>query len=515
MHVFRRGVAGHTIVGRSFTDNTIHRRDPPFPKHSLPFPKGPPIDHSNAGGKKKGKDPQPNAPANAPSIAQSIPPFNPPASNGGSVSPPSSNTPSLGGNGSPAPAPPVVVPQNFGTGSTNTSPPGSSSGSSTTTSSPAIPSAVADGGVIPTTSDGSLGADGSGSSANDPSPSSYGGVANTAVANAGNVPINTRDSLSQLPGGSNTLSADAASPTPTGNDTNNATSATSAEQGHISTGVVVVIVMIFVSLFLALLVFFLRRRSRARRIEQANTWWFARHRTSQTYGDRNSAEILPNPRSARSSFATTLDHSAHAFPAPLPPMAEVGRVNAGSRYHTEVPDDRFSIGSHHSENSQFLFVDLRNSLEDHTATTGHSPAQSFAFPKPPSPIADRASAYSRPSSNSGTSATMKRHGSDDIPHPAFGSVPSTPAAVPLIGDDPFASNPFLVKNPFEDPQHPAAPTVLTTAFAEEETIHRPFQRTPQDEVTVSMIDCLRESGPASVAAKHVSSYGDEGTFTAI
>jgi hypothetical protein len=514
MHVFRRGVAGHTIVGRSFADNTIYRRDPPFPKHSLPFPIGPPIDHSTASGKKKGKDPQANAPANTPSISQFIPPFNPPPSNGGGVSPPSGNTPSLGGNGSPAPAPPVVVPQKFRTGSTDTSPPGSSGGSSTT-SSRAIPSAVTDGGVTPTTSDDSLGADNSGSGANDPLPSSQGGVANTGVANAGNVPINTRDTVSQISGGSNTLSAGATSPTPTGNATNNATSATSAEQGHISTGAMVVIVMIFVSLFLALLVFFLRRRSRGRRIEQADTWWFARNRTSQAYGDRNSADILANPRSVRSSFATTLDHSAHAFSAPLPPMAEVGRVNASSRYHTEVPDNRFSIGSNHSENSQFLFVDLRNSLEDRAATTGHSPSESFAFPKPPSPIADRTSAYSRPYSNRGISTTMKRPGNDDIPHPALVSVPPTPTAVPLIGDDPFASNPFPVNNPFEDPKHPAAPTVLTTAFAEEETIHRPFQRTPQDEVTVSTIDCLRESGPASVAAKHVSSYGDEGTFSAI
>lgn len=499
---FRRGVAGHTIVARSFTGNTIHRRKPPF----LKFPNGPPS-NSNAGGKKKGQG-QPNTPASTPPTAQLTPPSNPAPNNGGGISLPS-------GNGSPAPVPPAAaVPQNFGTGSGD-APLFGSQGGSTTTSSRAVPSTVTGGAVTPTTSNGSLGADNLGSGTNDPSPSSGG-----SVANAGDVPTNTQDSLSQLPGGSSTLGVVGSSPTTAGNDANNTTSAAAAaDQGHLSTGAVVTIVILFIALFLALLVFVLRRRSRARRIEEANMWWFARRRTSKTYGDRNSAEILPSPRSARSSFATTLDHSVHAFPAipsPLPPMAEVGRANASSRHHTEFPEHRFSLGSNHSDDSQFLFVDLRNSSDDHAATIGHSPSQSFAFPKPPSPIA---SAYSRSSGNKGTSATTKRPNSGDILYPAYASVPPTPAAVPLIGDDPFASkpvsNPFRDNNPFEDPQHPAAPTILTTAFAEEETTHGPFQRTPQDEVTVSTIDCLRESGPASIADRHVSSYGDEGTFTAM
>ena len=498
MHVFRRGGASHTIIGRSFTHNTIHKRDSPFPKH---FGPSPPNGHSNAGGEGNGNghDHGSNTHGNTPPTS---PPPDPPPSDGGSGSSPSGSAPDHGENGPPAPVPPVVP--NSGTTFGSTPQPGIP-GSSSTTSGRAMPSAVTGGGVTPTISGGSLGSDNLGSDTDDPTPSSQSGV-----ANAGAIPATTSDSTPQNSGGSNTLDAGSPSPTDGGNDRNNTISGATAES-HISTGAVAAIVVIFITLFLALAVFFIRRRSRARRIEQANSWWFYRNDKYQTYGDRNSA---------RSSFLTSVDHSAHTsdvIPA-LPPMAEVGRVNENSlhntsRYNTEGPDNRFSIGSNGSGYSQFLVVEHRNSLDELAPAAGQasSPAQSFAFPKPPSPAADRNFPYSRPSTNS-SSSTLKRLNSIDA---LFASAPPTPKAVPLISNDPFAANPFGANNPFEDPQRSTTSRNLTTAFAEEETIRQPFQRTLQGEVMVGTIDCIRESGPASIATKHVSSYGDEGTYTAM
>ena len=410
------------------------------------------------------------------------------------------------------------------------------------------------GGVTPTTGSDNYGT-------NDPSASVYG-----SVANASGAPQGSKNS-----GGTYTVGPGDPSSTVRGNDANNGATASSAAKGHISTGAVAAIVVVFIALFLALLILLLRRRSKARRHEQANIWWFSRKRTSQTYGDRNSAEIPPaGSRSARSSFATTFDHSFQAALStdapiipPLPPMAEVGRMNVSSlqvgiepsHSNAEVSDKRFSIGSNHSESSQYLFVNLRNSLQL-TPATGQtfSAAQSFAFPKPPSPVGDRTSAYSRPSSHHGTAAaTIKRPNSNDS---FFHSLPAmpTPSAVALMNDDPFASDPFGDNNPFEDPQRPVATAMPATVFAEEEVIRRPFHRIREDELTVSVgeyvrilttfddgwayvvkvptpgsgggdkdddsafdnkglipIDCLRGPGqdlPAFIASKRVSSYGE-------
>jgi hypothetical protein len=349
--------------------------------------------------------------------------------------------------------------------------------------------------------------------------------------------------------------------------TSNTTSSSGPEEGHISTGAIAGIIVIFITLFLALLVFFLRRRSRARRNEQANTWFVGK----RTYGDRNSAEIFTGLRNARSSFATTASHSFRATLSdtgptlpPLLPMAEVGRVNASSlqavvdpsRYDTEISDERFSMGSNYSETSQYLFVNLRNSLQDPTPVIGQvSPSHSFAFPKPPSPAGDCTSAYSRLYCNAGTfAATIKRLQSDEVLIPSLSAVPSTPAVlVPLTNSDPSGSDPFADANPFEDPQRPAVPAI------HKEIVRRPFQRTRQDEVTVNIgecvpvlltfddgwayvvkvpepssgrgdnedvsggskglipIDCLRETGEdlAFIAAQRISSYGNEATFTAL
>ena len=378
---------------------------------------------------------------------------------------------------------------------------------------------------------------------------------NGAVANAANTPDVTNASQGNRPkksGGSNTLTAGGSSSTASGNDPNNATPVSGAEKGHMSTGAIAAIVIICLAFFFFLLVFLFRRRSRARRNEQANTWWFSRKRVSQTYGD--TEVLVAGSQSARRSLATT-----STIPRP-PPMAEVGRVTASSlqtfidpsRYNTEIPDTRFSVGSNHSENSQFLFVNLRSSLQINPETDqALSPSESFAFPKPPPPAGDRTSAYSRPISNHGTlRATMN---SDNSIFASLPPVPSPPFAAPLIGNDPFTSDPFADNNPFEGSQPAAAPATLKGV------IRRPYQRSLEDEVTVVVgeyvhvlttfedgwayvvkvspsgsdrdnedtsdgskglipIDCLRESDEdlsAFIAAKRLSNYSDGTTFTAL
>jgi len=77
----------------------------------------------------------------------------------------------------------------------------------------------------------------------------------------------------------------------------------------------------------------------------------------------------------------------------------------------------------------------------------------------------------------------KRPNSDDPFLPSLSSVPSTSAAS-LIGSDPFASGPVGDNNPFEDAQRPAAPTIF------KEIIRQPFQRTREDEITVSIGECV-------------------------
>ena len=560
MRFVRRSVVGHSIA-----DKPIHAREPQLLKLPIPLPSVPilaPLVSPIVGGSNKNATPG-TTPANTSSPPQPTPSSSSPPSNGGGASPPNASTPSTttGRDGSPAPVPPVAVPGS-GTGSGD-NPPSSPSNYPTTGSGP-IPlgattvtsptwGPILEGGGGATVNTGS---DKLGSGANDPSAPPDGGT-----ANAGDVPT-----ALQGTGGSNTLSAGGSRST----GTSNATPNSGPEKGHISTGAIAGIIVIFIALFLALLVFFLRRRSRARRNEQANTWWFVSKRTSQTYGDRNSAEIFTGLRNARSSFATTTSHSFHATLSntgptlpPLLPTAEVGRTHASSlqavvdpsRYNAEISDERFSMGSNYSETSQYLFVNLRNSLQDPTPVIGQvSPSHSFAFPKPPSPAGDRTSAYSRLSCNTGTfAATIKRLKNDELLVPSLSAVPSTPAVVPLTNNDPSGSDPFADENPFEDPQRPALPAI------HKEIVRRPFQRTRQDEVTVNIgecvhvlltfddgwvyvvkvpvpgsgrgdsedvsggskglipIDCLREAGGdlAFIAAQRVSSYGNEAIFTAL
>jgi len=495
MRIARETVVDHIVVGRSITDNTIYAREPQLLNPSIPLPPIPIISPLVGDG---------SSPTGTNTL---LPAQTTPSSNGsgngnnGKDNAVIGSTSTGGDGGTTSSGTGTGSGSSAGSGSGLTPPPGGAGGGSPTIGdgttppgsvggpSPSAGSVLASGaGGTPTTSNFLSSPGNSGSGTSNPSSDPLGAVANAGVASIGG-PSNGSPALSSKTFGAGSTSSSA----PGGNGSNAATSG----HRHLSAGAVVAIVVIFFSVFLFLLAFFLRRHSKARRDQQAHLWWFSKKRTSQTYGDGNSAEILASGvRSARSSFATTFDHSLFAgltskIP-PIPPMAEVGRANATalpvlldpSHSNDKVPDNRFSLNSSDSENSQYLFVNIRNSLQNLIPKPGEafSPSEIFAFPKPPSPIVKRAS---RHSTSTGTVAgTIRTPNSDDSYFPALPNVFLSPAAETLTGADPFTANPFSDSNPFDDHHTLASQAITRTTFSEREVIRHPFQSNPQDEITV-------------------------------
>ncbi|KAF8882925.1 hypothetical protein CPB84DRAFT_196943 [Gymnopilus junonius] len=308
--------------------------------------------------------------------------------------------------------------------------------------------------------------------------------------------------------------------------------------------------MVLILLIVVALVFCVRRRTRARRDHRANVWWFSSKRTSQTYGDGDETQVanVNGTRSARSSFATTVDHSithqrsSEFVIPPLPPMAEVGRGNgaapslvldtsyfASTDANVNASDPRFSIGSGHSNasetslNAQYLVVHPRDSLNNNNTNNNEpftpmsvrpfSPSESFAFPRPPDPVGDRTSAYSRVSSGVSMGMGASRSQSSPTEAPALPlpllSVspisptlvhPATPTAATADVITPV--NPFADDNPFDDPAAVTAASGLPTPsapasnpptgeFADIEYIRRPFYPTLPDELAVKPDDNVR------------------------
>ena len=248
-------------------------------------------------------------------------------------------------------------------------------------------------------------------------------------------------------------------------------------------GAIAAAVIFLVLLGIGIVVLILRRRSSARRGDQANKWWFTRRRMSQTYDDTEVLNIGTSSR--RSSFATTVDYSNASFLGktailpPPPPMAEVGRSKGTAPtlvLDVNVDQNRFSIGSAGSENSQFLVVLHRESLL--LEATSSARTESFPFPKPP--MADSTSLHSKGSERSRFDS--KQVG--DISKIISASSPSLTLIPipPLLPDDPFADN-----NPFDDV--PAASADLGQIRIG--TVRRPFCPQLQDELRVNLGDSLR------------------------
>ncbi|KAF8157821.1 hypothetical protein B0H34DRAFT_430394 [Crassisporium funariophilum] len=588
-----RRFGDHTVLGRAIAEKTLEAREPQLLKLPIPLPSVPVLtpllspvvagsnQNSNPPAAPPPAAPPPAAPAPSPT-PQPTPPSNGGGNTGGgntgggntgggSSGGGTGSNPSTGGNtgGNTGGTTPVDTGGDTSTPTTGGTP---NSGTNLPTNGGTNVSDNAGGSADPvlsggnTVNNGSNGSNGGGGSSGLPGP-----AANAGSLPGGNSPTGASGSSSRGTnsiGGGHPSSTNGASGGSDGSNGSAGAGNLSDGSRGISTGAIAAIVVVFILFFLVVLVFILRRRSRARRSERQTRWWFATKPPSQTYGDRDSVEILPSgSRSARSSFATTVDHSSsprltsNFLIPPLPPMAEVGRGNGAtpaliidtSHFDaTAPPANRFSIGSAHSGDSQYLVVHHRDSLNpEGTGLTPmsvrpFSPSESFAFPKPPDPVGDRTSAYSRPSS-SATLGMMK----SPILSAMIPPTPAVPTSMapspPQAAADPFAdNNPFSDNNPFEDP------TTVSHAsgeFAEIEVIRRPFFPSLQDEVAVIPddsvrviqlfddgwamvekvtpgdskgkakegerglipIDCLREPGqdlPAFFAAKRVSSYGE-------
>ncbi|KAH9480868.1 hypothetical protein JR316_0007470 [Psilocybe cubensis] len=634
----RQASADHVVIGRALADKTtVEAREPQLLKLPIPLPSVPVLSpllspvvggsnsNQNSGGSGSGSGSSPTT-ATSPPTQTTSSGGNSGGTGGGSTGGGSSSTSNPGGGGS----------SGSGGNGGSTSSGGSSSSGGGSSSDPSSGGGATSSGSTSSGGSGSSGSTGDTSTSGDTSSSTSssqgdtagntstpGGIALTsggssndtstsdgettnsngsgstqnndsadqttpgAVANAGGI-VGTN----QAPGAHSTngkgipnatLSGGKSTSTgiggiSSGPDGSNSSGGNTSSKHGLSGGAIAGISILLLALLVGLVIFAVRRRTRSQRHDQANRWWFTGKRNSQTYGDRNSKEIIaPGVRTARSSFATTVDHSnsSHGRQSPgplsqddfiippLPPMAEIGRANGNVPALTidvshfaptpAIFEKRVSTCSQVSgeSTSEYLVVHHRDSLNPGTpmSVRPFSPSESFSFPRPPDPVGDRNSAYSRPSS-SGTLAMLQAG-----THFSFHSsnVPPTPGLPTLIvsQDNPInnVTDPFADNNPFEDPGPSAAvPEQAFVSgnnggFAETEFICRPFVPTLSDELAVRPddpvrilttfddgwalvekirldtnevlerglipIDCLRAPGqplPAFFAAKRVSSY---------
>ena len=197
--------------------------------------------------------------------------------------------------------------------------------------------------------------------------------------------------------------------------------------------------------------------------------------------------IPPGTITARSSFGTSIDHSestpsTYVLPPFPPPMAEMGRGNAsrpafvidlGGTSNNNLGENRHSIGSVGSDRSQYITVSHRNSANPELTPMSvrpFSPSESFAFPKPPEPVASG----SRPTSNA-TSVTLANL---SLP-PGLSSAPSSFA--PLVGPNTTKSH------------NRTASTVDISPYLNipVQLIHCAFKPTLPDELVVNFGDRVR------------------------
>ncbi|KAJ2915903.1 hypothetical protein MD484_g4515, partial [Candolleomyces efflorescens] len=358
---------------------------------------------------------------------------------------------------------------------------------------------------------------------------SGGGPSGTSTLNSGTATIRISSSGTQ----------DGSSPT----QTNTGDEDGGTNRGGLPQAAGIVIAILFSILFLIGLILFLRRHRKAQRDDAVHRWWFTKKRTSRVYNDdRVHVLHIPDPQSARSSFATTFDRSAQFevnfnsnVPA-LPPMAEVRRSRNELDYPIATPtnqsgDPRFSIGSSNSGNSNYFFIDHRPSMDTTNSyqPTNVNPFQAssserFAFPKPPSDISsDRKSGVSSSSLASTSRPISSDTNTDARTYRTPDTSPSPPEHqnLPAINADPFADE--IVGPARSTSSHTTDPFSDSTVSASHETsgegaifaeVLRPFTRSMPDELTVrpgdqvkvlqvfddgwAVVDMVPSSSPAGV-----------------
>jgi hypothetical protein len=464
---------------------------------------------SNGGG-------SPPSSGGAPSTGSGSPPSTGGASTGGGSSPPSGGSfPSTGGSSSPF----------NGGGSPSPGSSGSSSGSgggdhssfsSTTTGTPASPgisqpspSTVSGGSIV--TGDRTLSSTNSTSGSKQNSTSTAPPVANVA----GNSLPNTIQTGVVISGSPPSFTNYPNGPNGTGTNNNPNSSALANTHHQLSSGGIVAIIIAVLLLFVALpiTIFVLRRRSKKQRDER-KTKWFAITRLSQPYQDLDNEQLIPpGTQTARSSFVTTLDRSDSGGPALIvpPALAETGRGNASrpllvinisdKNHNSNLEGNRDSIGSAGSDRSQYLIVPQRDSTNpDPLANTPmsvrpFSPSESFAFPKPPEPVAAGsgptyvASGLSRPTSN----ATSVTSAAIDVLSGRLSLPTFTPLVMPHIIKSPSpitvpTIDPFTDNNPFEDP---TTPVIDNSTQLDVKVVRCSFVPALPDELKVRLDDHVR------------------------
>ena len=303
---------------------------------------------------------------------------------------------------------------------------------------------------------------------------------------------------------------------PNGTGTNNGNPSALANSHHqLSSGEIAAIITVVLLVFIVLpiIIFILRRRFKRRRDERKAQWWFATStRPLQPYGDVANMQLLPaGTQTARSSFATTVDHSelirpTHVIP-PLPPVTtEIGRGNASrpglvintfnEKNDNNSEEPRYSIASAGSDRSQYLIVHHRNSanldplVNTPMSVRPFSPFESFAFPKPPEPTGSGrasvvgASKHTR-SLTSITSATF--------PPPGLPSLPTfkpliVPHTIKPLNPTPDPVDPFTDNNPFDDP---TTPMIEDSEYSDVRVVCRPHVPTLPDELNMVMDESVR------------------------
>ncbi|KAF4605656.1 hypothetical protein EYR40_004444 [Pleurotus pulmonarius] len=355
-----------------------------------------------------------------------------------------------------------------------------------------------------------------------------------------------------------------------GNDAPSASGSIAGSSGSsgLSPGAIAGIIASLVIVLLCLLVFFLRRRSIARRSQRRDRWWQHRQANSPE-STQATAGVGSGTASARSSFATTFDHglSPHltldfdvSLIPELPPMAEIrnspnnsspltarGPVSLRPLLINVETERRASVYSAHSDSSeqdgQWLVIHPTNVpvkprtdlLAPDTATPidmptpmsvrPFSPSESFSFPKPPVKRSSKWSESQKDFTSRPSSMKSTRY--------------STVTRKPVPTEE----------NPFADPSgEKKVAGIEQGEFAEVEVIQRPFFPTLGDELGVGPgdkvrvvqsfddgwafvekivddgqthsglipIDCMRAENqdlPTFLATKRVSSYSN--TFVAL
>ncbi|KAJ2928213.1 hypothetical protein H1R20_g8879, partial [Candolleomyces eurysporus] len=488
-------------------------------------------------------------PTQAPVASPPPPPPSSPPSTGGGTGPsnPSNGEGNTGGSnggnsGNGQPAPSVSQGDSGGQNPTPSSTPGGAGGSTEGTGN-------GGGGDISNGSDGSDTGPGgsssnggvnggSGNNLGSPFPNSSNvdsgqGTSNSAtdgsgapVANAGGVP--GAGSGGGLSGASTLNSADMTTIRLSPSGTQNGSSPThtntggedgGADRGGLPQAAGIAIAVICSILFIIGLIILLRHHRKTRRDQRIHHWWFTKKRTSRVYNDDKVHVVqIPDPQSARSSFATTFDRSAqfevnfNSDVPSLPPMAEVRRSRNELDYPMATPsnesgDHRFSIGSSNSGNSSYFFINHRPSID---TSNSHRPTNAnpfdpspelFAFPKPPSDISsDRKSGYSSSSVATTTRPLSRTTNTDSRNYHTPDTSPSPPEHqnLPAINADPFADGVAgLAHSTSSHTTDPFSDSTISTShetsgegavFAE---VLRPFTRSMPDELTVRAGDQVK------------------------